>query len=442
MATAPNLDPPAVAELAGRLRDNVAGAVKAPPDVIRDVLVALLAEGHVLIEDNPGVGKTALARALARSIDAEFARVQCTADLLPADVVGTNVFNQREGKFEFRPGPVFANVVLVDEINRASPKTQSGLLECMQERHVTVDKHTHDLARPFIVLATQNPIEYEGTYPLPEAQLDRFMVRVSLGYPSVEDEKDMLADHSEHDRVLDLEPVTGVGEVLAAQEAVAAVHGSDALRRYIVSVLDATRADPRVELGASPRAGLMLFRAAKALAALAGRDHALPDDVQALAPAVLTHRLLLAPEAAGDDRRRSCGTRSSGCRRCDGAGRGPEAVTRAAAAAVLAAALVLAALLFDTASLLVPAVGIGLLALGSALWVRLAAHGAGIRRVPGPPTVEEEQPYPLRLELRRACCRRPEASCATRCSPSHCRWAPPRRPRCGSTCASRAGASG
>jgi MoxR-like ATPase len=302
MATVPNLDPQAVAELAGRLRDNVAKAVKAPEATVQEVLVSLLAEGHVLIEDNPGVGKTALARALARSIDAEYARVQCTADLLPADVVGTNVFNQREGKFEFRPGPVFANVVLVDEINRASPKTQSGLLECMQERHVTVDKHTHHLARPFIVLATQNPIEYEGTYPLPEAQLDRFMVRVSLGYPSAEDEKDMLAEHSAHDRVLDLEAVAGVGEVLAAQEAVAGVHGSDALRRYIVTVLEATREDPRVELGASPRAGLMLFRAAKALAALDGRDHALPDDVQALAPAVLTHRLLLAPEAAGDER--------------------------------------------------------------------------------------------------------------------------------------------
>ena len=302
MATAPELDPSAVAELASRLRNNVGRAVKAPDDVIRDLLVALLAEGHVLIEDYPGVGKTALARALARSIDAEFARVQCTADLLPADVVGTNVFNQREARFEFRPGPVFANVVLVDEINRASPKTQSGLLECMQERHVTVDKHTHDLARPFVVLATQNPIEYEGTYPLPEAQLDRFMVRVSLGYPSLEDERDMLAEHSEHDRVLDLEPVTHVGEVLAAQAAVAAVHGSDALRRYVVGVLDATRADPRVELGASPRAGLMLFRGAKALAALERRDHALPDDVQALAPSVLTHRLLLAPEAAGEER--------------------------------------------------------------------------------------------------------------------------------------------
>jgi MoxR-like ATPase len=276
--------------------------VKAPESALRDVLVALLAEGHVLIEDYPGVGKTALARAIARSVDAEYARVQCTADLLPADVVGTNVFNQRENRFEFRPGPVFANVVLVDEVNRASPKTQSGLLECMQERHVTVDKHTHELARPFLVLATQNPIEYEGTYPLPEAQLDRFMVRVSLGYPSPEAERDMLADHGERDRVLDLEPVAEVGEVLAAQAAAARVHGSEALRRYIVDVLDMTRADPRVELGASPRAGLMLFRAAKALAALEGRDHALPDHVQALALSVLTHRLLLAPDAAGDDR--------------------------------------------------------------------------------------------------------------------------------------------
>ncbi|HEY1274214.1 MAG TPA: MoxR family ATPase [Thermoleophilaceae bacterium] len=302
MATAPELDPAAVAELGARLRQNVSRAVKAPDSALRDVIVALIAEGHVLIEDYPGVGKTALARALARSIDAEYARIQCTADLLPADVVGTNVFNQRENRFEFRPGPVFANVVLVDEVNRASPKTQSGLLECMQERHVTVDKYTHELARPFLVLATQNPIEYEGTYPLPEAQLDRFMVRVSLGYPSTEQETDMLAQHAEHDRVLDLESVADVGEILAAQTAAAAGHGSEALRRYIVGVLDATRADPRVELGASPRAGLMLFRAAKALAALDGRDHALPDDVQALAHTVLTHRLLLAPDAAGDDR--------------------------------------------------------------------------------------------------------------------------------------------
>jgi MoxR-like ATPase len=302
MATVPELDPPQVAELGARLRDNIAKAVKAPEGVIRDVLVALFAEGHVLIEDYPGVGKTALARALARSVDAEYARIQCTADLLPADVVGTNVYNQRENRFEFRPGPVFANVVLVDEVNRASPKTQSGLLECMQERHVTVDRHTHELARPFIVVATQNPVEYEGTYPLPEAQLDRFMVRVSLGYPSAEQESQMLMDHAESDRVLDLEHVADVGDVLAAQSAAGAVHGSDALRRYVVSILDATRADPRVDLGASPRAGLMLFRAAKALAALDARDHALPDDVQQMAGAVLTHRLLLSPGTGSDER--------------------------------------------------------------------------------------------------------------------------------------------
>src|SRR4051794_38224696 len=191
MSTVPELDPVGVAALGQRVAANVAKAVKVPETALRDLLVSVVAEGHVLIEDNPGVGKTALARAVARSVDAEYARIQCTADLLPADVVGTNVFNQREARFEFRPGPVFANVVLVDEINRASPKTQSGLLECMQERHVTVDVHTHELARPFIVIATQNPIEYEGTYPLPEAQLDRFMTRVSLGYPTADDEADM-----------------------------------------------------------------------------------------------------------------------------------------------------------------------------------------------------------------------------------------------------------
>jgi MoxR-like ATPase len=302
VATVPELQPEQVAALGERIAANVGKAVKVPEDTLRDLLVSVLAEGHVLIEDNPGVGKTALARALARSIDAEYARVQCTADLLPADVVGTNVFNQREARFEFRPGPVFANVVLVDEINRASPKTQSGLLECMQERHVTVDVHTHELARPFIVLATQNPIEYEGTYPLPEAQLDRFMVRAALGYPTADAEADMLSVHAQGDRVLDLQPVAAVGEVLAAQQAAANVHASEALRRYVVAILDQTRNDPRTELGASPRAGLMLLKAAKALAALEGRDHALPDHVQALAASVLTHRLLLAPDAAGGDR--------------------------------------------------------------------------------------------------------------------------------------------
>src|ERR671918_2308307 len=193
----------AAVSVASRIADNIRRAVKGTDDVLEHVIVSLLAEGHILVEDYPGVGKTALARALSRSIDCAFARVQCTADLLPADIVGSQIYNQREARFEFRPGPIFANVVLVDEVNRASPKTQSGLLECMQERHVTVDKHTHELARPFLVVATQNPIEYEGTYPLPEAQLDRFMVRVSLGYPSADQESSMLAEHAESDRVLD-----------------------------------------------------------------------------------------------------------------------------------------------------------------------------------------------------------------------------------------------
>ncbi|MBV9365911.1 MAG: MoxR family ATPase [Solirubrobacterales bacterium] len=292
-------DPTNVAALGARIADNVALAVKVSERTLRDVLIALFAEGHVLIEDHPGVGKTALARALARSLDAAYARIQCTSDLLPADVVGTNVFNQREARFEFRPGPVFANLVLVDEINRAPPKTQSGLLECMQERHVTVDTATHELARPFTVLATQNPVEYAGTYPLPENQLDRFMVRVSLGYPSAAREVEMFSDHARGDRVLALQPVATVADVLGAQDAVLRVHTSERLLRYVVSVLEGIRGDPRVEFGASPRAGLMLVKAAKARAALEGRDHALPDDVQELVPSVLAHRLLLAPAAGG-----------------------------------------------------------------------------------------------------------------------------------------------
>src|SRR5688500_11593605 len=206
MASTPDLDPSGIAGLGGALTQNIRRAVKVSDGVVRNVIVALIAEGHVLIEDHPGVGKTALARALARSLEAEYARIQCTADLLPADVVGANVFNQRETRFEFHPGPVFANVVLVDEINRTSPKTQSGLLECMQERRVTVDGQPHELARPFLVLATQNPSEYEGTYPLPEAQLDRFMVRLSLGYPDAAGEAAMLAVHESGDRVARLEP--------------------------------------------------------------------------------------------------------------------------------------------------------------------------------------------------------------------------------------------
>jgi MoxR-like ATPase len=285
------------AALARRIAGNIASAVQVRSETLTHLMVALLAEGHVLIEDYPGVGKTALARALARSIDCQFARVQCTSDLLPADVVGTNVYLQREQRFEFRPGPVFANVVLVDEINRASPKTQSGLLECMQERRVTVDVHTHELARPFLVLATQNPIEYEGTYPLPEAQVDRFMTRLSLGYPSRGAEAGMLADHESGDRVLTLGAVATAADVLSAQDAAKRIRASEPLRDYIVRLLWRTREDPRVDLGASPRSGLLLLRAAKAYAMMQGRDHALPDDVQALAQPVLAHRLVLAPES-------------------------------------------------------------------------------------------------------------------------------------------------
>src|SRR5436305_441163 len=288
------------AALARRIATNIATAVQVRAETLTQLMVALLAEGHVLIEDYPGVGKTALARALARSIDCQFARVQCTSDLLPADVVGTNIYDQREQRFEFRPGPVFANVVLVDEINRASPKTQSGLLECMQERRVTVDVHTHELARPFLVLATQNPIEYEGTYPLPEAQVDRFMVKISMGYPSPGAESGMLADHEAGDRVLSLRPVTTAAEVLAAQDAAARIYAAEPLRDYVVRLLGRTREDPRVDLGASPRAGLMLLRAAKARAMMSGRDHALPDDVQALAQPVLAHRLVMAPGSPPD----------------------------------------------------------------------------------------------------------------------------------------------
>jgi MoxR-like ATPase len=290
-------EPDAFAATARTLQANIASAVQVRQDNLDHLLVALLAEGHVLVEDYPGVGKTALARALSRSIDCQFARVQGTSDLLPADVVGTNVYDQREQSFEFRPGPVFANIVLVDEINRASPKTQSGLLECMQERRVTVDGHTHELARPFLVIATQNPIEYEGTYPLPEAQVDRFMIRMSMGYPERAAEAGMLAAHEGGDQVLALRPVVTAAEVLAAQDAAIRVRASDPLRNYIVNLLWRTREDPRVDLGASPRAGLMLLRAAKAFAMMNGRDHALPDDVQALAVPVLAHRLVLAPES-------------------------------------------------------------------------------------------------------------------------------------------------
>ncbi len=291
------LDTERHAAVAGAVAANVARAVEIQPAIAEQLAVVLLAEGHVLIEGFPGVGKTTLARALARSLDCRMARIQGSPDLMPADVVGMNVFDRQEQTFAFRPGPVFANVVLVDEINRASPKAQSGLLECMQERRVTVDGHSHDLASPFMVVATQNPAEYEGTYALAEAQVDRFMLRISLRYPERAVEAAMLAANEAADPGAELEPVASAAELLAAQAAARQLYASPALRDYIVALLWRTREDPRVALGASPRAGLMLLRAAKALALLRGRDHALPDDVQELAEPVLAHRLVLTAQA-------------------------------------------------------------------------------------------------------------------------------------------------
>jgi MoxR-like ATPase len=281
---------------------NIESVVEGKPGVVRLALVALLAEGHVLIEDVPGVGKTLLAKALARSISCSVRRVQFTPDLLPTDITGVTVFNQEHGDFEFKPGAVFSNIVLGDEINRAGPKTQSALLEAMEERTVTVDGTTHELAVPFMVIATQNPIELEGTYPLPEAQRDRFLMRLSIGYPSVEAELEILEVHGQGDRVRDLGPVTDARSVAAMIEIVRSVHTADALKRYVVDLVRTSREHPALELGASPRASLALLRAARALASSNGRDYVIPDDIKDLAIPVLSHRLILTPEAQMADR--------------------------------------------------------------------------------------------------------------------------------------------
>jgi MoxR-like ATPase len=280
-----------------RIAANIARVVEGKPDVVRLALVVLLAEGHLLIEDVPGVGKTTLAKALAASIDATVRRIQFTPDLLPSDVTGVSVFDQETRDFEFKPGAIFANVVVADEINRASPKTQSALLECMEERQVTVDGISYELARPFLVMATQNPIEMEGTYPLPEAQRDRFTARVSMGYPDRDAELAMLDERATADPLEALRPVADAGSVQDMVRAVGRLHVAEAVRRYVVSLVDASRRSPDLRLGASPRAGLQLLRAARAAAALAGRDHVLPDDVQAMAGPVLSHRLLLTADA-------------------------------------------------------------------------------------------------------------------------------------------------
>nr|WP_221505152.1 MoxR family ATPase [Streptomyces eurocidicus] len=282
---------------AERIRRAVESVIEGKPEVVRLSLTVLLAEGHLLIEDVPGVGKTMLAKALARSIDCSVRRIQFTPDLLPSDITGVSVFDQQRRDFEFKPGAIFAQIVIGDEINRASPKTQSALLESMEERQVTVDGHTYELPGPFMVVATQNPVEMEGTYPLPEAQRDRFMARVSMGYPSPEAEMRMLDTHSVVDPLDDLQPVAHAHDILKLVDAVRTVHVADSVRRYAVDLVAATRQHPELRLGASPRATLHLVRAAKAAAALAGREYALPDDVQALAVAVLAHRLLPTAQA-------------------------------------------------------------------------------------------------------------------------------------------------
>jgi MoxR-like ATPase len=285
------------AETIRELVDNLARVVHAPEETLRLCVLCLVSEGHMILEDFPGVGKTMLAKALARSLDVSFSRMQFTPDLLPSDVTGVNVFDQRSNEFEFRPGPVFANLLLVDEINRASPKTQAALLECMQEQQVTIDGVSYELARPFMVMATQNPIEYEGTYPLPEAQLDRFTMRISIGYPPLAQEAQMLTEQTADPPLDALEPVANAADAIALSDEAKGIYVEESLNRYVVALLRTTRGDSRLYLGASPRAGIALLRVAKARALAAGRGFLEPDDVKAVAVAVLAHRLILAPEA-------------------------------------------------------------------------------------------------------------------------------------------------
>jgi len=286
-----------IAEVASRLRENIQKVIVGKDEVINLTLVAVLTEGHLLLEDVPGIGKTTLARALAMSLGCSFKRIQFTPDLLPSDVTGLNWFNQKEQAFEYRPGPIMSQVVLADEINRATPRTQSALLEAMQERQITVDGVTRPLPRPFLVMATQNPVELEGTFPLPEAQVDRFLLRVAIGYPTQEEENAILERFRASDPLPSLEAVSNPEEILQMQAERRQVRVEESVRDYIVRVARATRKHPEIELGASPRASLALYWASQAWAAILGRDFVLPDDAKFMAPHVLTHRLIISPQA-------------------------------------------------------------------------------------------------------------------------------------------------
>jgi MoxR-like ATPase len=282
---------------AQRIVDNVERVIIGKHDEVQLALIALLCQGHVLIDDVPGVGKTMLAKAIAKSLGCSFKRIQFTPDMMPSDVTGVSVYDQSTGRFEFRPGPVMANIVLTDEINRATPKTQSALLEAMEEHQVTVDGVTHLLERPFLVLATQNPIEYEGTFPLPEAQLDRFLMRISLGYPSPADEIRILEAQQYVHPIESVDQVVGASELVEMQESIKAVYVHDAIKEYVVSIVGATRGHPDVYLGSSPRGALALYRSSQARSALLGRDYVIPDDLKVLAEPTLAHRLIVNPAA-------------------------------------------------------------------------------------------------------------------------------------------------